>query len=112
MINLNEEDAKDAAKELAERLGPDWTPRHYENLSWFAEARYKNGGMLYVTAPAYGSKTYTAFLQSTRQFVSHDIDPREAVFNVRDMLERHISDSIADHRALKDCLKKCTHPQS
>ena len=66
-------------------MGKGWEIRVHENLGWFYEV-YKGDprgsfgiGMLEITPPQHPGGTYSAWIQSTPQFIAHHKDPKIAL---------------------------------
>ena len=84
------------AKALAKRMGKGWKPRVHENLGWFygvikgtPQGVFGNG-FLEITPPYRPDDTYTAWVQSSPQFIAHHKDPKIALSLAVKMFDEHL----------------------
>jgi hypothetical protein len=97
------------AKALARRMGKGWKPRVHENMGWFYGV-YKGNpqgsfgmGVLEITPPDRPGDTYTAWIQTTPQFIVHHKDPKIALKEAIAEFDKHIA-NLHRLRALVDPL--------
>jgi len=69
------------AAALAERMGPEWMPRVWENLGWYYEV---TKGVAVIHAHRYHGQilSYTAFFNTVPQVVAHSREPEDALASV------------------------------
>ena len=83
------------AKALAKRMGKGWKTRVHENLGWRfgvykGPATDHNSGILEITPPHGAGDTYTAWIQSSPQFIVRHKDPKIALREAVKLFDAHI----------------------
>lgn len=95
------------AKALAKRMGKGWKPRVWENLGWhwnvFKGSSKTHAGILEITPPHCKGDTYTAWIQSSPQFIIRHKDPKIALKDAVKFFDEHI-ENLQRIRALVDPL--------
>lgn len=96
--------AQRKAKALARRMGPGFKPRVWENLGWHYSAergRAADNHRALAHVDPSPSGIYTAFLNTTPQFVFSDRNPLVAYQKCLDGAEAHTKAMRAQLRTLK-----------
>ncbi len=104
------DDCVKKAKALARRMGKGWKIRVHENLGWFyavikGEPVSYSAGFLEITPPHRPGDTYTAWVQSSPQFIVHDKDPKIALQKAIAEFDRYL-DYLTKTRRLIDETQK------
>lgn len=96
------------ATALAKRMGKGWKIRVHENLGWYWRV-FKgppinhSSGILEITPPYRPGDTYTAWIQSSPQFIVRHKDPKVALREAVKLFDAHI-ENLQRLRGLVDPL--------
>lgn len=109
----NHDAAQAKAKALAERMGPDWEPRVWENGRWHYSADHKTQKCSIHPGREYpswehveGQNEYSVYLNTNPQFITRHTDPREALALALGHLDQHASALRAAHYAIAQSLRQ------
>jgi hypothetical protein len=79
-------------------MGTGWKPRVWENLGWhwcvvkgIPIPPIWSAGFLEITPPHRPGDTYTAWIQSTPQFIFHDKNPKTALSLAVEEFDKHLA---------------------
>jgi hypothetical protein len=84
------------AKTLAKRMGKGWKIRVHENLGWHwgvfkGPSIDHHSGILEITPPHCNGDTYTAWIQSSPQFIVLHKDPKVALRQAVALFDKHLN---------------------
>lgn len=105
------DEAVKKAKALAKRMGKGWKIRVHENLGWFyavvkGEPMIYSAGFLEIIPPHRPGDTYTAWVQSSPQFIVHDKDPKIALRKAVEAFDAHLSNLNRLRKLVTETLAK------
>ena len=84
------------AAALAKKMGKGWKPFVHENLGWHyrvAKGRPAHGhhcGFLEITPPHISNGEYTAWVQTSPQFIFRNKDPKKALHEAVKAFDEHL----------------------
>lgn len=100
------------AKALARRMGKGWTTHVHENLGWFY-CVYKGTpqgvfgqGFIEIHPPHRPGDTYSAWIQSSPQFIVNHKDPKIALRESVALFDKHLNDLHRLRILVDDTLNK------
>jgi hypothetical protein len=95
---LTKAECQKLAKQLCERIGPDWTPRVHENLGWHYNAECKASFNETHAVYEYGPDNFWADLRiACHQYEAHGTTPWAAIHNALEKAQV-VADDLANVR--------------
>ena len=93
------------AKALAKRMGPGWKTSVDENMHWYysvykGESSSHARGFFEITPPQLKGGEYTAWVQSSPQFVESHVDPNTALRMAVKQFDAYLTHINKQRRAL------------
>lgn len=80
--------ATERAEKLAKHMGPGWRPVVHENLGWHGHV--VKGRDAEITFGRRRSEGYSAWIQSSPQFIVHGSNAKAALAEARRQAEEHV----------------------